>query len=370
MLLPGKKILLITSEFPPNVGGIGNHGYNLASALQREGYQVTVLADVIDIPQSQLETFRKKQAFTIRYILRNNIVINTYFKRVSLALQLSRKADLVICSGKYPLWMGALIRFISASKKLVAVVHGSELDIKQQFTRKLVDNALRKFTCIVAVSAYTAAHLPKRLPVNISQHIIHNGINTDEFRNVRMHRLPGEPALLTVGSVTNRKGQENVVRALPAIRKKFAGVRYHIIGKPVVQKQIEAVASNLGVAEVLQFHGAVDRVTLLERMGGATIKLMLSNHTTDGDFEGFGIAVLEANAFSIPVIGSRNSGIADAIVDGKTGILVDPKNAEEIVSAIETIMNNYDYYSSNAKEWAQQHDWKLIVKQYLQVINN
>jgi phosphatidylinositol alpha-1,6-mannosyltransferase len=95
---------------------------------------------------------------------------------------------------------------------------------------------------------------------------------------------------------------------------------------------------------------------------------MLSDHTADGDFEGFGIAVLEANLWRKPAIGSRNSGIADAIDDGVTGILVDQQNDKEIAQAVSGIYNNYESYSQKAYQWSLLHDWEKIVRQYYEAI--
>jgi len=80
--------------------------------------------------------------------------------------------------------------------------------------------------------------------------------------------------------------------------------------------------------------------------------------------------VLEANALGIPAIGSKNTGIEDAIENNKTGLLVDPKNISEIITAIEKILDNYSAFSENAKLWASQHDWKIIVKKYIEVIES
>jgi phosphatidylinositol alpha-1,6-mannosyltransferase len=95
---------------------------------------------------------------------------------------------------------------------------------------------------------------------------------------------------------------------------------------------------------------------------------MLSNNTSYGDVEGFGIAVLEANALGKPAIGSNNNGIKDAIDDYKTGRLVDAKNAVDITDALQDIVSNYANYSTHAKQWALQHDWKTLIKKYVDVI--
>ena len=130
------------------------------------------------------------------------------------------------------------------------------------------------------------------------------------------------------------------------------------------------LAKDLQVEEHITFYGALARFQLTQKLAAAKIKLMLSMHTANGEFEGFGIAVLEANALGVPVIGSRDSGIADAIVNRKTGILVNPDDAREITDAIEEIESDYAFYSANAKAWATRHDWINIVERYIEVIEH
>lgn len=251
------------------------------------------------------------------------------------------------------------------SKELIAVVHGSELDIKSSIPKKVTSYALTRFNKIISVSNYTQQFLPKSLSVDIKRFVIHNGINYSEFSIAKSKLLTGIPALVTVGSVTERKGQQNAINALPEILEVYRAAEYHIIGKPVIKEKLEKTARDLHVEKTVHFHNAVSRAELLDKLSSATIKLMLSNHTKDGDFEGFGIAVLEANAFGIPVVGSENSGIADAIANHKTGLLINQRNTTEVAGAVKTIMSNYSYFSANAKVWAMQHDWKIIVKEYV-----
>jgi phosphatidylinositol alpha-1,6-mannosyltransferase len=362
------KILLISSEFPPNVGGIGNHAYNLASALANEGFEVDVLTDIIGESKKTLLHFSSKQPFNIHWIERKKIVLQSYATRVFKALKLAKKADKVLCSGKFPLWLGALIRFRFPNKELVAVVHGTELDFKSTFRKRLTSYSIAKFDKVISVSNYTAQFLPKELREGVSTHIIHNGINGSEFDIGEVSPLAGNPSLITVGNVTDRKGQENVVNALPEIITYFPSLKYHIVGKPTNEEKVAAKAQRLRVEKLIQFHGAVPREQLVQKLKGSTIKLMLSNHTAEGDFEGFGIAVLEANAVGVPAIGSRDCGIADAIDHGKTGLLVNQHDQHEVAKAVKTIMDNYSFFASNAKTWAKQHDWKIIVKEYIAVL--
>ena len=136
------------------------------------------------------------------------------------------------------------------------------------------------------------------------------------------------------------------------------------MGKPILQRQLEKLAVSLCVEKNIVFHGMLQRNKLIDLLKSCHVKMMLSKESSLGDVEGFGIAVLEANAVGLPAIGSKNTGIEDAIKDGFSGRLVTANNENEIVNALIDITENYADYSLHAKEYAAQHDWKHIVKVY------
>jgi len=364
------KILIFASEFPPNVGGIGNHAYHLAKSLTSSGFHVHVVADVIDVTQKELAAFKLTLSFAFSPIIRNKILSLTYLKRITKAVAATYKANYVICSGKFPLWLINVLRKIYKSKKILSIVHGSELDLKNNKDNGLITSALKKSNAIVSVSSYTKSFIDKSVLEKVSCHIIHNGINTGEFRQSAGSKLNGWPKLITIGSMTNRKGQENVIKAMPEILKSYPQAMYHIIGKPYEKEKFQQMVSSLNISSSVVFHDELKRSALLNILGDCDIKLMLSNHTSEGDFEGFGIAILEANAMGKPAVGSNFGGITDAIENYKTGILVSPYNPVEIGATIKTILEDYAVYSQNALSWAKQHDWKLIIQQYIKVLQS
>ncbi len=368
-----RSILLITSEFPPNVGGIGNHAYNVAKYLAINNFAVTVLADIISIEQEKINQFKQKLSFNLFPILRSRFVLQTYFDRVKKAIALAKKNDVIICSGKSQLWLILLLKIIAPDKKFIGIVHGSELDLKQTWAKAFTNKSLFKFDKIIAVSNFTGSLLSSEIKAKNNTTIIHNGIDNDEFVGVNGNKLTrdlkGNPSIITVGSVTERKGQENVIIALPTLLKKLPQLHYHIVGKPVIESELKVLAEKLGVLDNITFHGIVERNILVELLAYSDVKLMLSNYTADGDFEGFGIGIIEANALAKPAIGSSLGGIPDAINNGITGRLVNPKNPQEIVEALQDILSNYAAYSNNALAWAKQHDWSILIHQYINVIN-
>src|SRR5690606_23857699 len=99
-----KNTLILTSEFPPLPGGIGNHAYNLSKHLQQSGYNVTVITDYRN--RMEDDVFDQQQAFKIVRIKRN---ITTYLNRILKAFSLVKSYQIIIASGKFSLWLGAFL---------------------------------------------------------------------------------------------------------------------------------------------------------------------------------------------------------------------------------------------------------------------
>ena len=176
------------------------------------------------------------------------------------------------------------------------------------------------------------------------------------------------PVLITVGNVTQRKGQQNIINALPLLLKKYPDLKYHIVGIPTDRDRLEKLALNLGVEEAVVFFGKVSEKEKIELLQQADVFVMLSETTKSGDAEGFGIAILEANAIGIPAIGSLGCGIEDAIDNGVSGKLINPKDPNEFADALEEILNNYETYSQNAITWSQDFKWDKVIKLYLDIL--
>lgn len=363
-----KKIMLIvSSEFPPQPGGIGNHAYNLAKQLQLNGFSVTVLTDIRSKMGVEEQQFDDKLSFKVVRIKRHKFILFTYLKRILIYRKLVTKSNLVLATGKFSLWMVGLDPFLKNGNKY-AVIHGSELNLKG-INKNLTNKSLLNFNKIIAVSNYTkslVAHLR-----NIEVEVIPNGFNLGNNKNETVINLVTEdlknPILITVGNVSERKGQLNVIKALPLLKEKYPKIQYHVVGIPTLEKDFKVIAKKINIADHITFHGLVTERKKQQLLQESTIFVMLSTKTKTGDVEGFGISILEANALGLPAIGSNDSGIVDAINNSNSGILVNPKNNETILNAVEEISTNYKNYSENAKKWSTQFKWELIIKKYLKV---
>ena len=234
----------------------------------------------------------------------------------------------------------------------------------------LIKKALSNFDSLIAVSSYSKRVTLEKCP-NLKIEVINNGLETNRFtltENIKK-RLTNELRLITVGSMSYRKGQHNVIRSIPYLKNHYDNITYHIIGKSIIEGELRDLTKSLGVQSNVKFHGYVSDEKISKVMDESDIFIMLSENLKNGEVEGFGIAILEANYLGLPAIGSKNCGIEDAIKEGITGRLVDINDNRTLLDATIDILSNYNSYSKDALNWSKKNDWSIIIKKYMDHMN-
>ncbi len=360
------KVLIVSSEFPPGPGGIGYHAYFLCISLVEKGYEVVVMSPADFVSADEVVEFDRVQKFDIiRY---PRIGWRTYFHRITITLQYLMQDNIsnVILTGKFSLWQNCFIKLFFKKQKTLAILHGSEINLKNRILRNFTHYSINKADSLVTVSKFTKEILPVFIKSKREIHVIPNGIFLGEkikFENEI--QLVGYPKLITVGHVSPRKGQHRVIKALPELVKLFPDIKYHIVGRPVNQGKLEKLAEELGVQNHIQFHGRIkEHSDLSLYYKNSDIFMLLSENQSDGDVEGYGIVALEANEHGLPVIGAKFCGVEDAVNNGNSGYLVDGNNVKEISKAVVKCMHEKDRLAVGSVKWAEKHQWKEIVKAY------
>lgn len=367
-----KKILLISSEFPPGPGGIGNHGYNLARSLRNNNIEVKVLTMSDYVEKTEEDKFDAKVNFEILRFKRYDNRLKTYKKRIEIIIDTLKNEEFtdVVFSGRFPLLISNILNRKNKKLKFTAIAHGAEINSSNAIEMKLIDRALSNMDLIIPVSKYTKSKLNPEL-VQSKITVIPNGFDMENIAEVKVNserKLTDELKLISVGTIWPRKGHHNVLNAFPEILKKNKNLKYNIAGRSADLSKVGKYFDDKNIERHLNVMGQVTNDQLYKTLNESDIFIMLSELQSSGDFEGFGIAVIEANYFGLPAIGSKDSGLEDAINNGVSGILVDPHDPVEIAEAIETIKNNYVEFCKGAKEWAKEHHWSIIVKRYIKAI--
>jgi phosphatidylinositol alpha-1,6-mannosyltransferase len=340
------KLVLLSSELPPGPGGIGNHAYHLALELQRRGWQVTVVAPQDYAREEEIAAWSQRQPFEVVRLRRGRLAFWRGFRWLwrSFFLVLARRPDLLVASGQRTTWLAGMVARMTG-RRLAAVGHGTEFGVRGRLAKALNRFGYNRAELLVAVSNYTRQVLldsglePARLEVipNGADATLYRPLPPEEIEELRGRDgvvAPEHRLLLTVGRVDRRKGQDLVIRALPQIVAELPDVHYVVIGLPDRAAELQQLARELGVDGHVVFLGRQPTSALVGYYNACDLFVLTSRHTGDGDFEGYGIAVVEAALCGKCALVAGDSGLAEAVVDGATGLVVPPEDPEAIASHV------------------------------------
>ena len=356
------RILVISSEFPPGPGGIGSHAFNLSNGLNRRGYEVIINTKSDYVNKNQEALFDLSCPFKVYRFKRKKMTLQNWIHRLVIIRRtiLKYRITHVIISGEFSIWTIPLVKIYN-NVKIITIIHGTELG-KNLFLRWTLF-CLGKSNKIISVSNFTKSLVPKNLRLNT--HVINNGINIDEWSFVNdRSNLENFPILLTVGSISIRKGHYNVIKLLPHIIKEFPLTHYHCVGNYNDKEDFLKLIKQLKLNDFVTVHGILKHNELEKMYSNAHINMMLSNNNNNTDFEGFGISVLEGNLYGVPAIGAKKSGLEDAIRNHFNGELVNPDNIVEVLRALKNIFIDYDKYFSRSKAYALDNRWETKMNSY------
>lgn len=346
-----KRLLIFATEFPPGPGGIGEHAYQVARHLAHSHWNVAVLAKQDYASAEEIRFFNQKQAFSIEPWPSASQIARRTQRRWQVLSQKIRsfQPHLVLASGESAVWLTALLTRQPSFRKQrwAAIWHG--LTPSQPALRTLSRWSYRMPQAVIAVSHYGLERLNHMGVQPQSAYVIHNGADPERFYPIPENaaadfRCRFSPVnvqvLLTVGHVSQRKGQEVVIRALPKIIRAFPKVQYWMAGLPSLQNELEQLAQKLGVLEQVHFLGRLNQAELRAAYNACDLFIMTSRHSQDGQFEGYGIAAVEAALCGKAAVVSNNSGLVEAILPGETGLVVQENDPESTAQAIIHLLGN------------------------------
>ncbi len=348
------NILLLSYDYPPNPGGVANIAYQVTCQLNKLGEKMIVVAQKT---KGDREFDKNNKFITYR-------CINIFFLR-ELALILflpyivvKHKIDIIYML----IWhQGGLATFLTSgflNTPYILHTHGLELlDYKrtlldkikyslfrQKYKRLIFKNAGR----IIAVSNYTKGIVAKLGTREDKINVIYNSVDINRFKPgldtseiIAKHKLEGKRILLTISRLKKRKGHDVIIKLMPQLLQKIPNIVYLVVGSGKNRDSLESLIKEKDLQNNIIFTGYVDDLNLLLYYNACDIFIMLAKERLDiAEFEGFGLVFLEANSCCKPVIGARTGGIPEAIVDGKTGYLVNPDNNQEIMNKIVSLLEN------------------------------
>ncbi|MGG6242663.1 glycosyltransferase [Nodosilinea sp. AN01ver1] len=208
----------------------------------------------------------------------------------------------------------------------------------------LLKASLRHADLILAVSHYTRSRLLIEQNLDENQVVVlPNTFETKRFKIaakspvlLKRYQLHIEqPVILTVSRLSSserHKGYDQIIKALPEIRRALPTIHYILVGKGSDRPRIEQMIAELDLQDCVTLAGFVSDNELCDHYNLCDVFAMPSKS------EGFGIVYLEALACGKPTVGGNQDGAIDALRNGELGVLVDPENVKEIASTLIEIL--------------------------------
>ena len=160
------------------------------------------------------------------------------------------------------------------------------------------------------------------------------GVDLDHFQFVdRRERSEGTPTLLAVGRFVEKKGFEDLIRAVGLAGDRSA-FRLRIVGDGPLRPRLESVVAELDLGSKVEMPGWRTPDEVAEEMVRADALAMSSVVAADGDMEGLPLVIAEAMSTGLPILGTDHSGIPEAVADGRNGRVVDEGDIEALAEAL------------------------------------
>jgi len=183
--------------------------------------------------------------------------------------------------------------------------------------------------------------------------VIRCGVPVDQWTFHEPELKPGASEVLkvlTVCRLVEKKGVDMLIRALHAYGEKSArSWKLTVAGDGPEMDQLKAVAKMIGVMSSVDFRGTVRNETVPQLLAESDVFALTCRTDASGDKDGIPVVLMEAMACGTPVIAGNVAAISELVEDGKSGLLVDGTNLDEIVAAIEKLDQQSELRSSLAE---------------------
>jgi glycosyltransferase involved in cell wall biosynthesis len=363
------KILLLASSYPRNRADSASIFLRqFAEKLGARGIDVHVLAPSDEGEETTIEGVVTVHRFQYRPIslvrglaYGSGIVANLKrhpwlwlqvpFFSVSMALALRRlirteQPNVIHAHWILPQGLIAVLTKYLYKVPVIVTAHGADaFAFRGQLVTRLKQFALVKSDAWTANTRATAEAIgcAASLP---APDVIPMGVDVEQFSggnptSLRRQLLPDDLLILFVGRLVEKKGCHSLIKAFSLLRDDLrVRTSLWIVGQGHEYEGLDSYATRLGVRGKIRFWGAVSNHLLPDFYAAADLFVAPSIQAESGDTEGQGVVLLEAFAARRCVLATRVGGIVDVVIDGATGVLVEPNDPNQLAAAMESLLRD------------------------------
>ena len=343
MLSNEGKVLFVTNDFGPRAGGIETF---IIGLIERRSFASTIVYTSAQANSQEYDQMWEKK-YGVK-VIRDSSRILLPTPRVARRISALIKAEgisVAAFGAAAPLGLLAHSMKRSGIVRIVALTHGHEVWWAKVFPFNLL---LRRIgtgvDSLTYLGEYTRQMISRPLTQSAKSAMIKiaPGIDTDHFSprnsaNLRQSlQLSQKKIIVCVARLVHRKGQDKLIDAMPSILESISNAHLLIVGQGPYQSKLVKRVKKLGLEESVTFVGRINYEKLPEYICVGDLFAMPSRSRFGGlEVEGLGIAYLEASACGLPVIAGSSGGAPDAVVDGKSGVVV---NGTDITAIAKTVI--------------------------------
>jgi phosphatidylinositol alpha-1,6-mannosyltransferase len=372
-----KKILLVTNDFGPRAGGIETFVIGLLERIK--GHEVTVFTS----QQGDTSVYDQQwiDKFGVRVIRDQSKILLPSWRvtRVAKKIVAAKNIDVVVFGAAAPLALMSPSLRKSGVKKIIALTHGHEVWWAKIFPFRLAIKRIGKnVDHLTYLGEFTRQAISKPLTRKSATEMVKiaPGIDTahfipqpDAMQKRKELGLQDKKIIISVGRLVHRKGQDNLIQAMPAVLKKIPNAHLLLVGEGPYRKHLEKLVMKSSLEQNVTFAGRIMYDRLPSYLSAADLFAMPSRSRFFGlEVEGLGIVYLEASACGIPVVAGNSGGAPDAVLEGVTGLCVDGTSIEQITAAIVEICSDAErasHMGAAGRNWiVNQWRWDIWSKEF------
>jgi len=414
------KILLITDNFYPNLGGIAHtlttlckeirktphtlviinphfKGTNIYNILKKQEHELTKIFQILrnkeNIQLFLISIIKILKDKKIKLAHRINLILYLFTKpklllkilnNLNTIFNFSRRLeiDLIFTAHSGDILPLSFMLSRLLRKKIIAMAHGLDFLITRYFSLKTF--YFKNVDKIIVSSNWIKKLLLKIQKLDEPKiEIIHRGISLSDLKieksknQLRKEFNISEKTfvILSVGRHISRKNFDLIIKAIFELKKKdpHINIKYCLIGVGPETSKLKNLTDQLDLRNNVEFLGPSEMETRNKYYKLSDVFIMPAI-TEKKNIEGFGIVFIEANYFKVPVIGSYSGGIAEAIINRRTGFLIKPNDLNDLIDKISFLYNNEkerkilgeNGYNRVLKDF----NWANIINDYINVFKN
>ncbi|MDY5784626.1 glycosyltransferase family 4 protein [Corynebacterium sp.] len=378
------SILLVTNDFPPTVGGIQSYLRDFAAEVVRHAGTDNLIVFASTLDAAAAAQWDASVDYTV-IRARQKVLLPTPAVRAQMQRIIREfDVDTVWFGAAAPLAVLGSAARSAGAQRVVATTHGHEVGWSmvpgaRSVLRRIGDSA----DVVTYISRYTLGRFRPAVGEKAQYVALPSGVDTNFFRPAKAAQrlatrqrwgLGEAPVIVCASRLVARKGQDQLIRALPEIRRRCPGAVLVIIGAGSYGTTLRRYARHLEPADrdAVIFTGPVERPDMRDLVAAADVFAMPARTRGGGlDVEGLGIVYLEAQACAVPVVAGDSGGAPEAVGEG-AGVVVDGRDLAHIVESIAVLLNDATCRTSMGKagrEFVERHfSWDELGRRCYRVL--